>query len=248
MEAIIKNKLAEIEAVHGVRILYACESGSRAWGFPSPDSDYDVRFIYVHSQEQYLRIDELRDVIELPINEVLDINGWELRKALRLFRKSNGPIFEWLQSPIIYQRDSSFHQHLLEVMPSHFNKRAMMHHYLSMTNTVMKEDLSGDELKLKKYFYVLRPLLACLWMITYNQVPPMEFDRLRELLSPDLNDLVDELLAQKLQVNESHKIKPLAPLHHWLREQLKNCEAQVPEATKAAQEDDLNRIFRKYLL
>ena len=108
MKDIIISKLAQIENDFKVKILYACESGSRAWGFASPDSDYDVRFIYVHNKSHYLSIDEHRDVIELPINEVLDINGWDLRKALRLFRKSNGPLYEWLQSPIIYQTASNF--------------------------------------------------------------------------------------------------------------------------------------------
>lgn len=247
MEDIIKTKLAEIEAEHEVRILYACESGSRAWGFASPDSDYDVRFIYVHPQDHYLRIDELRDVIELPINDVLDINGWELRKALRLFRKSNGPLFEWLQSPIVYQHDPSFHQVMQDLMPSYFSRRSMMHHYLSMANTVMKNDLSGHEVKLKKYFYVLRPLLACDWMITYHQVPPMEFGRLRIMLPPDIQHIVDELLAQKVRVDESFKIKPISQLHDWLHEQLKNAETQVPEGIPAPA-DDLTAIFRKYLV
>ena len=104
MDNIIKNKLVEIENEFDVRILFACESGSRAWGFASPDSDYDVRFVYVHNMDFYLSIDDSRDVIELDINDVLDINGWDLRKALRLFRGSNASLFEWLQSPIIYRQ------------------------------------------------------------------------------------------------------------------------------------------------
>ncbi len=89
MERTIKAGLAEIEAQENVRIVYACESGSRAWGFPSSDSDYDVRFIYLHPLEWYLSIEKRRDVIERPITGVLDVNGWDLRKALQLFRKSN---------------------------------------------------------------------------------------------------------------------------------------------------------------
>ncbi|MFM8850941.1 MAG: DNA polymerase beta superfamily protein, partial [Cytophagales bacterium] len=106
MKSIIVEKLSEIGESNQVKNLFAIESGSRAWGFPSPDSDYDVRFIYVHSKEYYLSVDEQRDVIELPINDLLDINGWELRKALRLFKKSNGPLYEWLQSPIVYTQNT----------------------------------------------------------------------------------------------------------------------------------------------
>ena len=164
MKEIIVSKLNAIEYKSNVRILYACESGSRAWGFASPDSDYDVRFIYVHPREHYLSVDEQRDVIELPINDLLDINGWELRKALRLFKKSNGPLYEWLQSPVVYDQNNEFIDDLKNLMPHYFSPRANMHHYLSMAKTVFESDLAGGEVRLKKYFYALRPILACRWI------------------------------------------------------------------------------------
>jgi len=99
----IKAELARIEEDENISILWACESGSRAWGFESQNSDYDVRFIYLQRTEEYLRASDLRDVIEKPISDDLDISGWDLPKALRLFRKSNPPLLEWLQSPIVYQ-------------------------------------------------------------------------------------------------------------------------------------------------
>lgn len=103
----IKEKLLEIQEREGVFIFYACESGSRAWGFPSVNSDYDVRFLYTRERHFYLSIDveDRRDVIELPIDDELDISGWDLRKALRLLRKSNPPLLEWLSSPIVYLQD-----------------------------------------------------------------------------------------------------------------------------------------------
>ena len=85
----IVNRLEEIERSESVRILLAVESGSRAWGFPSPDSDYDVRFLYARPRDWYLSIDARRDVIECPIEDVLDINGWDIRKALHLLLKAN---------------------------------------------------------------------------------------------------------------------------------------------------------------
>jgi uncharacterized protein len=248
MIEIIYNKLKSLEQEFNVRIVHACESGSRAWGFASPDSDYDVRFIYVHTKDHYLSIDEQRDVIELPINNVLDINGWELRKALKLFRKSNGPLYEWLQSPVIYQSDPAFLSDIKIQMNNHFSPRAMMHHYLSMANGVVDNDLSGSDVKLKKYFYALRPLLASRWIADRHEVPPMEFSKLRELLDPNLNTIVDELLAQKAQVNEKFTIKPIMELHHWFNDQIVYCEKNVPEATATPVSSALNALFRKYIL
>jgi uncharacterized protein len=104
----INQQLTTIEQTQNVRILYACESGSRAWGFASPDSDYDVRFIYLQPRANYLSIYDRRDVIDLPVNAVLDINGWDIRKTLQLFYKSNGALYEWLQSPIVYKEEPGF--------------------------------------------------------------------------------------------------------------------------------------------
>ncbi len=247
MESIIKEKLKEIEASNEVKIVYACESGSRAWGFASPDSDYDVRFIYVHPKEYYLGIDEQRDVIELPINDLLDINGWELRKALRLFRKSNGPIYEWFQSPIVYQLDVDFLNDINTQMPNFFSARAMMHHYLSMASSVVQNELSASEVKLKKYFYALRPVLASLWIVEKNEVPPMEFGKLRKLLSAEMNGIVDDLLIQKAKVDESFKIKPIIEVHQWLEKQIEFCESRVPEAKQISFEG-LDELFRKFLI
>jgi uncharacterized protein len=129
MQQEIDQQIKTIEKSHGVQVLYACESGSRAWGFASPDSDYDVRFIYVQPRKNYLSIHDRRDVIELPVNEILDINGWDIRKALQLFLKSNAPLYEWLQSPIVYQQETDFAAELRGLMPSYFSKRAGCHHY-----------------------------------------------------------------------------------------------------------------------
>lgn len=104
---VITEKLNEIEEKENVKILHAVESGSRAWGFASPDSDYDVRFIYVRKKEDYLTLCEKSDVIEWQLDETLDINGWDLKKALQLFHKSNATLFEWSNSPIVYRISKS---------------------------------------------------------------------------------------------------------------------------------------------
>lgn len=244
MKEIVFEKLKAIEHQFDVRILYACESGSRAWGFASPDSDYDVRFIYVHRMDYYLSIDEQRDVIELPINDMLDINGWELRKALKLFRKSNAPVYEWLQSPIIYAEDSDFVQDLRSMMPTNFSARPGMHHYLSMTKGVFESELSGEMVKLKKYFYALRPILAAKWIADNKSVPPMDFNSLRKLMPEHLNIVIDELLSTKAKVGESFLIKKHWELNAFIEESVRYCEARVPAANTNSNDADLNKLFK----
>ena len=249
MNAIIHQKLKTLEHEHDVRILYACESGSRAWGFASPDSDYDVRFIYAHRKEHYLSVDDQRDVIELPINDVLDINGWELRKALKLLRKSNAPLYEWLQSPIMYQADAGFLQEIKGLLPEYFSQRAAMHHYLSMARGVFENELSGPEVRLKKYFYALRPILACRWIADQATVPPMELGQLRVSLSVELNDMVDDLLRQKAVENERSMIRRLDLLDNFIATQIAYCEEVVPKRTSPDMDNKLlNKTFRKFVI
>jgi len=248
MKAIIQEKLRALEREFDIRILFACESGSRAWGFASVDSDFDVRFIYVHKAEFYLSLSDQRDVVELPVNEVLDISGWELRKALRLFRKSNAPLYEWLQSPLVYEAVPGFVDELRALMPIYFSPRAAMHHYLSMTSGIFENDLSENSVRLKKYFYALRTLLACQWIASRSEVPPMEFDKLRALMRENLNDTIDDLLSQKAVGNEKSAILPLASINDYVREQIAICKTAVPEPSSAADDEPLNRIFRKYIV
>jgi uncharacterized protein len=248
MNSIIVQKLEEIEQVHQVTILYACESGSRAWGFASPDSDYDVRFIYVHTRDFYLNIDEQRDVIELPINELLDINGWELRKALRLFRKSNAPIYEWLQSPIVYRMNTDFITSMQSFFREYFSPRAMMHHYISMAKTVFEHELSGSEVRLKKYFYALRPILACRWIADNGVVPPMEFGKLRILMDTSLTSITDKILNTKSRVDERYTVTTIEALNRFIKEQIRYCEQVVPQRFPSNENaDSLNLIFRKFI-
>lgn len=195
----IINELARIEEHENVRILYACESGSRAWGFPSKDSHYDVRFIYIHPMDWYLSIADKRDVIERPINDLLDINGWDLKKALKLFRKSNPPLLEWLQSPIIYWEKFSVVNNMRNNSPLTFSPKSCMYHYLSMAKGNFREYLQGEKVKVKKYFYVLRPVLACFWIKKHNSMPPMEFGILVDTLLEEgsLKQEIETLLTRK---------------------------------------------------
>jgi predicted nucleotidyltransferase len=179
----ILEQLDSIERDHQVTILFACESGSRAWGFPSADSDYDVRFVYAHARDWYLSIAPGRDVIEIPPGPVLDINGWDVRKALQLLRKSNISILEWLSSPIRYCCNEPLFNIFSEIVPLGFRKNACARHYLSMARSNLGKT-HGDAVRMKAYLYAVRPLLCCRWVLDRDAQPPMLF-----------RDLVSEYLA-----------------------------------------------------
>ena len=182
IEQDIARTLDAVERENDVRVLYACESGSRAWGFASEDSDYDARFIYVNRPNWYLAVDleEKRDVIELPIEDTLDVNGWDVRKALRLFRKSNPPLMEWLGSPIVYREVGPLAKSLRQLAADFYYPTKCSYHYLRMAQTNYRQYLKGSDIWLKKYFYVLRPLLAVLWIERGLGVVPTEFCSLVE--------------------------------------------------------------------
>ena len=216
MKDLIIEKLAQIEREEDIKILHAVESGSRAWGFPSPDSDYDVRFIYVRKPEYYLKLEKTRDVIELPINDMLDINGWDLNKTLRLLHSSNPTLFEWMSSPIVY-RQTDFIDRLSPILDSYFSCKSGLHHYLSMAEGNYRDYLKSDMVKIKKYFYVLRPVLACKWILHKQTKPPMLFSALMESeLEPSLKPVVKHLLDIKMNAPEIKEIPKIEEIDNYL--------------------------------
>lgn len=253
INTLIYEQLKQIEQEEQVTILYACESGSRAWGFPSQDSDYDVRFIYVHRPEWYLSIWDARDVIERPINKMLDISGWDLRKALKLFHKSNPPLLEWLQSPIQYAEKFSMAEQLRRISPYTFSPKSCMYHYLNMAKGNYRDYLQGEQVKIKKYFYVLRPVLACEWIHLYEEMPPMEFEVLVDRLIPrdsELWQVVQHLLDRKKSGEELDLEPRLSAINEYLEEQLQALE-QTAAAYLSARTDNrngqLDALFRDAL-
>ena len=249
MTETILQKLLELEHDENIKILYACESGSRAWGFASPDSDFDVRFIYARPVTDYLRITEQPDNVGLPVNEVLDIGGWDIKKALKLFLKSNSTLYEWLQSPIVYQGDSAFAGDLYKLMSAYFSLRSGANHYLSMAHNTLRDDLQTEQVKLKRYFYALRPALACLWIVKKQTVPPMEFEPLRVMITDiEVQNAIDDLLKRKKLADEKALIPPVPVLNQWLSDTLDWCKERIsalPSERKPP--DELNNIFRKYI-
>ena len=249
MEKLIKEKLREIEKQENIRILLAVESGSRAWGFASPDSDYDVRFIYVRQKEDYLKLEAVRDVIELPIDDMLDINGWDLQKTLRLLYKSNPTLFEWFSSPIIYM-ETEFADRFRTIMADYFSSKRSLYHYISMAEGNYRECLKRDMVRVKKYFYVLRPILACRWILEKGTPPPMLFSELMDAQLPEkLHDDVNRLLELKMNSPEIREIPRVDKINEYLDSSIEEIKSilQSMEETKAPDWRELNDLFLREL-
>lgn len=218
VRAEIEATLTRIENEHAVKVLFACESGSRGWGFASPDSDYDVRFIYVHQPDWYLTVFPGRDVIELPVNEVYDVSGWDLRKALGLLRNGNATLVEWLSSPVVYRADQHFLDEVRSAAQQVDRPERVFHHYLHMATKNYREHLRGDLVRLKKYLYVLRPLLACLWIEQQRGPVPMRFQDLVDAIVVDhnLKTAIAELLIIKRRAMESEQGLAMPAINRFL--------------------------------
>lgn len=202
----ILDKLLEIEEKEKVRVLYAVESGSRAWGVESPDSDYDVR-----RREDYLKLEEQKDVIEWQLDEVLDINGWDLKKTLVQFHKGNATLFEWADSPIVYKTTEEW-EAVYESAKPYFSVKAALYHYYGTANSTFKQYLQEDEVKYKKYVYALRPLLACKYIEERHEIPPVKFgDLLKQSLPERLREEIKEMLMIKAESDEKD-LKPKMPV------------------------------------
>jgi predicted nucleotidyltransferase len=227
----ILRRLVNAETEHGVRILFAIESGSRAWGFASPNSDYDVRFVYMHEPAWYQAVDleERRDVIEYPILDDIDLNGWDVRKALRLFWKSNPAFVEWIQSPITYLERGRFRKEALGLLPDVYTPEKGIHHYRSMARTNYRGYLREPMVRLKKYFYVLRPLLAARWVARTGQAAPIEFDRLLTMLEDaDLLADIQRLLEQKRTAPELGLAPAVPSLNAFIEAELESTPSDIP--------------------
>ncbi len=245
---ILKN-LQQIEKIHDVKIILACESGSRAWGFPSKDSDYDVRFIYVHPVDWYLTIHEKRDVIELPIDTELDINGWDLRKSLRLLKKSNSPLLEWISSPIRYYFDEHAVNMITILSKIAFLPETSCHHYLAMARSSISGFPDHEHISLKKYMYALRTVLCCEWIIKYLNQPPMLMnDLLFELLPENkLRETIEQLVILKKENSEKFFVKRNTLIENFLHERLDTLNNCIPKNKTKLCIDEFNNVFRKIL-
>lgn len=220
VEELVLMKIREIEEKENVKVLHVVESGSRAWGFASPDSDYDVRFIYVRDKNFYLSLRDQKDFIDWELNDVLDINGWDLKKALQHFHKSNATLFEWSNSPVVYYTTDVW-QRIYEKAKDYFACKSALYHYYGTANKNYHEYLTGELVKYKKYFYVLRPILACKWIEEKKCPPPVLFDELRNsVLEDDMKPAVEDLLAKKIRMSEADKAPKIDLINRYIEEKL----------------------------
>ncbi len=240
----IKSTLRDLEPL---RILYACESGSRAWGFPSRDSDYDVRFLYIRPLDWYLSIDEGRDVLEVTSGGIIDLSGWDIKKALRLLRKSNPPLLEWLNSPIVYEESYGVTKRLRSLIPEYYSPRSCLYHYVHMAKGNFRDYLTHETVWVKKYFYVLRPILACRWIESGRGVVPMEFQKLVErTIEP--GPLKSEILAlvDRKRAGEELDMGPRIPLvSNFIESEIgRLAEVRIETAPRTPSSEKLNDSFR----
>ncbi|MBI4487710.1 MAG: nucleotidyltransferase domain-containing protein [Deltaproteobacteria bacterium] len=248
----IKQALEALERGENVVVLLAVESGSRAWGFPCADSDYDVRFIYVRRPEWYLSIDleKRRDVVERPLKDQFDLSGWDIRKALKLFQKSNPPLLEWLQCPIVYRERFSLAARLRALLPEFYSPKASFFHYLHMAKGNIREYLRGDIVWRKKYFYVLRPLLAMRWIDQGLGPVPIEFQKLVEATVHDsrLRSAISDLVSAKRAGAELDRGPRIPALSDFVEGEMARIEQTVSDRPDGAPRVEvLNELFRRTL-
>jgi predicted nucleotidyltransferase len=248
-EKIIKL-LADIERERNVRILYACESGSRAWGFHSEDSDYDIRFIYAASLETYLGVSDPRETIEIAIKDDLDPGGWDVRKALGLLGKSNGPLIEWLHSPIIYLDRDGFRDSWRKLSREVLHPSKLRHHYMGLAVQINKRKLVEDAPSAKSYLYVMRALLAARWVETRGTAPPVPFVELVATTDAPLRDALNKLIAAKAVSTENESHGRIRILDGFIADALEGKEpsAAGPEPDAETIARLLNREFHGIIL
>lgn len=249
MEAIVKQKILEIEKVNDINILLAVETGSRAWGFASPDSDYDVRIIYAHDKDWYLSLFEKKDTIEIMLeNKLLDITGWDIRKSLRLLTKSNISLLERINSPIVYLQNNFFMEEIKKLGDMFFSPISSLHHYLSIAKKYNEACQQEQKVKLKNYFYALRATLACNWIVNKKTMPPVEFVNMLTLLGSPLQEIIHKLIEIKSDKDEKY-VHPSEPMiNSFLSDSILKF-SQVANDLPAAQADVelLDELFKKMI-
>jgi predicted nucleotidyltransferase len=212
-----------MEREKNIKILYACETGSRAWGFPSPDSDYDVRFIYMHERDWYLFLSRQKDTIEY-MEEDLDITGWDLKKCLTLLKKSNVPLIERFQSPIEYYAAPGFKAEFKQLIGSYYSPIAVFFHHYSLANKFWQDIKDKEQYKLKSFFYLVRSLLSCNWVVRDQSVLPMHIEALMQYTDEKTKDRLRELIQLKSGVGEKYLHSRDIQMNNWIEELFKRLE------------------------
>ena len=247
----ITDAVKSIEERHGCRVLFAIESGSRAWGFASPDSDYDVRGVYVKPLDWYLQLkDDAPDTIVEALPDDIDVSLWDLRKALLQMTKSNASFFEWLGSPIIYKDDGTIS--ILNALKSEcFNPTHAAYHYASMFRNAMEARKADGSIRIKKLCYALRASLCLKCIMAVEEMPPTPFADVleRAALGPGEREAIHEVLAKKESALESDVIVPDARLASLLADRYDSIAVHLWHKNGTASEAyaKLEQLFRDYV-
>lgn len=249
IRAAIVGELDAIEHEHDVRVLWAIESGSRAWGFPSPDSDFDARFIYVHRRDWYLSIERGRDVIERPVDEVFDVSGWDLQKALQLLRAGNATLAEWLDSPVVYREVPGFRDDFVGLINAAHRPDRAYWHYRSVSERHEASASAGEDVKIKKWLYALRTCLAAEWAASRGEKPPMRLADLVEGLgiADDMHERIERVVEVKSGVGERSTAVVDPELAAWLRERIRALEALEVPPVEPAPVVAFDELFRRWV-
>lgn len=224
MNTKIRDELRRIERERRVRVLYAAESGSRAWGFASRDSDYDVRFIYEHGQG--VAEGEGPEVVEEQVDEHIDICGWNVARTMALLKASNPSLLGWLRSPVVYEAEPGFALTLGSLAAESFSRERAFQHYLQSAKANAAGYLQGDVMLLKKYLYVLRMLLACRWIERKGDVVPMKFEMLVDELvdEPLLRIHIGVLVARKRAGEEAARAQRVPVVSKFIEDEIARME------------------------
>ncbi|WP_216830227.1 nucleotidyltransferase domain-containing protein [Alkalihalobacterium elongatum] len=253
MKEKIVEALSRIEAEHEVKIIYACEAGSRAWGTASEESDYDVRFIYIHPVSWYLSIEQKREVMDIQLTAELDMVGWDMRKTLALLKKSNPTILEWLQSRIVYHENPLIVAECKSLSKKTFSEKTCLYHYLNMAKRNAKGSFHSPDAyaNVKLVLNVVKPLLACRWIKKYHSMPPNEFVYLMDHIpkSGVLRTEVEAILEKKLKREKEISINELGAIQKFIEEQIGCLTDYVKrlEENKKADTDAFDQLFQRTL-
>jgi uncharacterized protein len=243
----IKHILTEIERKKNIKILYACETGSRAWGFPSPDSDFDIRFMYMHERDWYLSLSLKKDTIEIMDGD-LDVTGWDLKKSLTLLKKSNAPLIERFNSPIEYFGLPGFKDEFKKLIATYYSPIGVFFHHHSLAKKFWEDLKDKGEFKLKSYFYLIRSLLSCNWIIKDSSVLPMHIEGLMQYISEEYKEKLRNLITLKATVGEKYLHQKDEKLNEWILHLFEYIEAGKENLTvNKADMSLLNEFFLKIL-
>ncbi|MCL1663222.1 nucleotidyltransferase domain-containing protein [Elizabethkingia ursingii] len=248
MKTKIMEKLRETEAKYNIEILLAVESGSRAWGFASPDSDYDIRFIYRHSKDWYLTPWDKDETIEFMTEDDLDGSGWDLRKTFHLLLKSNAALLSWFYSPIVYIENKSFTELFRPLADQCFSPIAVSYHYLSMSKKYL-EACQNEKVKLKSYFYCLRTALSGKWITEKKTTPPVLFSDLLALAEPSIKTKIENLMALKATKDEAYFHPNDWELFEFMEKLIsENAEHSKSLSGGKADKAAMEQVFRKLVI